>query len=213
MKGKSGILSVRLVAFALSIYFFSACSKEATSVPEELANEYIIEKIEYFMQEGDAIDTTRIKLSEMFFENKSNALLEKEYNETFDELVKTSTFLVDSSNVTLPTELNLEQFDVLVPQEYFGENQFNYFKIRFPLSATIQKKPFENWQTTVQKVRIPAQSQIAITREMNRYDATLSFKATILDKKSRISYTVTGKWKGVLQYKGYRVTFNEFPLD
>jgi hypothetical protein len=127
--------------------------------------------------------------------------------------IKTSTFLVDSSNVTLPTELNLEQFDVLVPQEYFGENQFNYFKTRFPLSATIQKKPFENWQTTVQKVRIPAQSQIAIIREMNRYDATLSFKATILDKNSRISYTVTGKWKGVLQYKSYRVTFNEFPLD
>lgn len=203
----------------IALFSLSACSKdylapESEEDGEELAPDYRLLNIEYFLGEGDGIDTATIENDPEIVTNHTDDLIQYEYIESWDHLTKTSRFKWDQSGTDLPKDLDLSSLQVSVPSDYFSNGDFGYYPGKFPLSLELQEEAdaASNTKTTLD-LKVPAQSQITILSSIEQYNMVCSFKATIRNHSSGITYTVTGKWEGNLRYNESKISLEEDPLN
>ncbi|MFD2571027.1 hypothetical protein ACFSUS_10310 [Spirosoma soli] len=197
------------VALAIGV---SACSSPDKLEPQATPPaQYELTDVRYFLKPTDRVDTVTVKLKELSVQNLSNTLSTQQVESSFDELVRTSQFEVDQVN-TLPKEVKLDKFAVRVPQNWYGQNLFDYYAEPFPLSPDPQQKPYGGYKNQVMTIRVPAKSKININRQIDAYYLTCSFEGTIQNKTTGQRYPLTGKWTGLLRYNNTLIDLKQSPL-
>lgn len=194
------------------VILLAACSKPANLEPEAaVPAQYELTDIRYFLNATDRVDTIPVLLKGTSVQNPGNTLATQQV-EIVDELVKTSQFEVDPLT-TLPKGLELDKLGIKVPQNWYGTNIFDYFPEKFPLSLTPQQKPYEAPKKQVLTISIPPKSKIDVSRQIDAYQLTCSFKALLENKATGQRYTLTGKWKGLLRYNNESTTLKQYSLQ
>lgn len=192
--------------FLVAISFlFLGCSKESLDpeVDEDetiLPHEYEIESLTYLVADDDKIDTVKVKGGTEEFINPENALKEIQHVETFDDLVKTSFFEFNLEADELPSDLNITEFKVSVPEVYYEDGTFSYYPEPFAISDSEQREPYKRNSTFTLGLKVPPQSKLILKNSIDRHDMVCSFTLIIRNKTTGEKYNVEGKWHGILRY-------------
>ena len=207
-----------LFIVAIAFLFLGSCSKESLhpEVDEDetiLPHEYEIESLTYLLADDDKIDTVKIKGSTEEFTNPGNTLMEVQHVETFDDLVKTSFFELNLEEDELPSDLNITEFEVNVPNVYYEDGTFSYYPEPFTISDSEQREPYKGYSTFTFDLKVPAQSKLILGKSIDRHDIICSFKLVIRNKTTGEKYSVDGKWHGVLRYFNESFLVDEVVLN
>lgn len=165
------------------------------------------------MAEDDRVEEITIALPTIEKENRENIVLEIPYEGEFDNIIKTSLFILDTADKGLPHDLNFEDFEVQVPGEHHDDGRIENGEYLFNLSGAEQLENIPVWDAWLKGYQISPNYRAVFTRQIKRTDLTCSFKVQIGNKATMTMYTVTGKWKGILHYNAYSVTKEEYPLN
>ncbi|RAK00083.1 hypothetical protein LX87_01781 [Larkinella arboricola] len=202
-----------LLALGLAVSIFYSCSKPHKIEPEvvETPAEYELKDVRYFMDAGDRLDTVTVKREGMKLQNSTTILSTHQFDDNYEELVKTSQFEVDKS--TVPADVKLDRFEVQVPERWYGEGSYGYFSEKFPLSSAEQQKPYGVYKKERLAINIPPNSTIVVDRQIDAYHLVCSFSGLIENKTTGQRYSLKGKWKGIVSYNNSSVSLNQYLLS
>ena len=194
-----------LFSFVTVFVFFLGCSKEPLHSSENeddvrLPAEYEIESLTYRMASDDKIDTVNVKGGATEFSNPGNTLMEVAHVETFDDLVKTSLFEINGGGDQLPSDLDLSEFQVSVPEIYNENGTFSFYSEPFAISDTEQQKLYKSGATFGFNLKVPSHSKLRLEKSIDRHDISCSFTLILRNKTTGERHQVDGKWHGVLRY-------------
>lgn len=200
--------------YCLSVFFYVvSCSKEAlpiaTAEDEISINKYKIESLVYFLGESDRIDTLISVLDTIDFKNTSNTTTKIKHVDTFSNLLKTSVFQLDSMNVKWPHDLDLTQFKVSIPEDYYPDGTFGLYSDRFPISDTLVNELYKYDNKFSLDLTLPPYSKLIVTKSIHQYNLTCSFQLVIRNATTGELITLKGKWKGNLRYNNEHVSVKE----
>lgn len=202
-------LSATVLTIAVVLY---GCSKPVSVEPDApLSARYELKDIRYFFKTGDRVDTTTLQLKGLSMRNSSSTLSTQQLTENFGDLAKTSLFIIDQQ-VHLPAGIDLSEFEVSVPQHWYGDGQLGRSVETYPLSPVEQQKPYGFDPNSVLTVKIPPASKIDISRQIDAYQLTCSFDGILENTKTGQRFNLKGTWKGLLQYANPKVSLKESPL-
>ncbi|HEX8426335.1 hypothetical protein [Hymenobacter sp.] len=201
-----------LTAGLATAAFSSSCSKEESTEPKVVEpDKYVLKDVRYFFTADSRIDTALVNLAGLRVQNPSNTLSSQQVEGGFGELMKTSQFELEPTT-SLPKEVELNEFELQVPQHWYGNELFDYSTAAFPLSVTPQEKPYGFDPEHLLTIRIPPKSQITISRQIDAYRLACSFQCVLENTTTGQRYSIRGKWKGLLQYGNPSVTLKQSPL-
>ncbi|QIP13781.1 hypothetical protein G8759_14745 [Spirosoma aureum] len=190
----------------------SGCSKpEAVDPPEATPAQYELKDVRYFFQTGDRVDTTTLQLKGQRVQNPGTILATQQVEEGFGGLVKTSRFIFDPTT-QFPQELDLSQFEVSVPEHWYGNALFDRSLDTYSFSTIEQQKPYGFDPKGILTVKIPPKSKIDISRQISAYQLTCSFEGILENTTTGQRLSLRGKWKGLLQYANPTTIFRESAL-
>lgn len=204
------------VWFLLCTLFAISCTKESEELipEEEEVPDPVYKLIQswYTMEPGDAIDTLLVNFRTQTVANISPRPIEHTFTNSSRDLLKRSSFLIDS--VSVPPGLLLDSFLVRVPSNRLGENEFTLYPDMFPISRRETSQPLSNpvieeeFRTTVQSYKELTFSGTVQERAMQS-----SFFAIFEDSLTGVRDTVTGKWKGTLNFGNTSMRVDERSLE
>lgn len=202
-----------LFSFAtLSVFVLSSCSKSEKDEGEVTPQaEYILREISYTMADADKIDTVTVELQDTTLLNTGNTLSAAKFVEYFSGLKKTSQFQISNSEA-LPADLDLSRFEVHVPSQWIQKNDFSYFSTKLPLSTGNVEVPYDGFWTDSVRVEVPAKSKIVVNRSVDAHQIRCSFTAVVINKTTGQTYSIQGKWKGLLRYDNLNIILLEQPI-
>lgn len=203
--------------FILSISFlFLSCKKntpapaeEQPTVPQKTT--FSLVKVDYFLDNGDKVDSTTYQLKSYELQNSSELQVQQTYFEDFQGLNKKSLFTLGNLPADLPKDLNLSSVHIPTPVEINADDVYAV-DLGWKMTDTLQQKPFDYLKPGNQVVKIPAKSLIQIDRSIKEYWANVSFSARIKNENTGELHTVTGKWKGTLNFSDYSVYLSQKAL-
>lgn len=194
------------------VTLLSACSKPEPVDPVATAPaKYKLKDIRYFFSQNDRVDTTTLQLKGLSVQNSSTVLSTQQVEEGFDELVKTSRFIIDPT-IQLPKEVDLSNFDVNVPEHWYSNGLFGLSVDAYSFSAVEQQKPYGFNSKEMLTVKIPPKSQLDISRQIIAYQLVCSFDAILENTTTGQRYSLRGKWDGLLQYDNPSTTLKQSAL-
>ncbi|REA58080.1 hypothetical protein DSL64_22100 [Dyadobacter luteus] len=212
MKNSNVKLLSLSVAFGCMVGLAS-CSKPSRTEPEITPEaDYQLKDIQYFMSDGDRIDTLMVGLGDTTIYNYSNAKLARKFTEDYSKLAKTSYFQVSEPNL-LPADLYLEKFEVHVPSQLIADGSFSYFATKLPVSRDSVQVPYGKFWSDTVSINVPAKSKIVIDRSVQAHVINCSFKASIVNKTTGQNHEVRGSWKGLLRYDNLNTRLTEHPVE
>lgn len=190
----------------------SACSKPTpVELDVVIPARYELKEIRYFFKTGDRVDTTTLQLKGASVQNSSSTLSTQQLEEGFGDLAKTSLFIVDQQT-QLPKGVDLEKFEVSVPQRWYGNGLFDRSTETYPLSFVQQQKPYGFDPKAVLTIKVPPASRIDVSRQIDAYQLTCSFDGVLENTTTGQRYDLKGTWKGLLQYNNPKVSLKESAL-
>ncbi|WP_324673520.1 hypothetical protein [Hymenobacter sp. GOD-10R] len=190
----------------------SSCIKSEHTEPEPtVPAQYEVTDVHYFLTPGARIDTVAVPLKGLSVQNPSNILATQQIEASVDDLVKTSQFEIDQTSL-LPKEIDLSNLVVPVPQDWAGMEAVSYSTETFPLSAIQQQKPYGTYAKQILTIKIPANSRIDISRQIEAYHLTCSFQGTLKNTTTGQRYALRGTWKGLLRYNNLSTTTRQSTL-
>lgn len=194
------------------ITLFNACTKPELAAPEIAPpTAYQLKGLRYFVDAGDRIDTTTLKLKGASVQNPSSMSSTQQVREDLSELVKTSRFTIDPTT-QLPGEIDLSKFEVSVPQQWYSNGSFGQSIDTYSLSAAQQQKPYASNGESTSTINIPPKSRIDISRQIDAYQLTCSFEGLLENTTTGQRYPLKGKWQGLLRYNNLSVTLKQSAL-
>ncbi|MDR6809766.1 hypothetical protein J2Y45_006853 [Dyadobacter sp. BE34] len=204
--------SMHNCAVAFCVVFLAlltSCSNSSTTAPEpESPVQYRVNDISYFLGPNDRVDTAVLQLTGASLQNSTSMLKTQQVDIVLDQLTKTSQFTFDSTPF-LPGKPDLAKLEVRVPQGFIKGKLFDYFPQTFPLTPSLQVKPYGSYENQSISVKIPPKSLILISHQIEGYEVICSFKAIIENLDTRQQYTLAGKWKGLLRYNNLSTSLRE----
>lgn len=199
-----------IVFLLISLCVLGACSKETDiPEPEEVVTEhrFSVQEIQYFMEEGDGIESSRVEKQAEAVQNYGPSLLEVDHPVEWDDLTKASQFMIDAE--TLPQSLDVSQVEVWVPNTYMEEGNFTYSSETFPLSTSLIEKPINDASNTVLHLKVPVGSRLIIRNSVEKQVVRCSFKLKLKNEDTGEITELTGKWEGTLGYGNYSTYLDE----
>jgi len=205
------------ILFILSLVFLAlSCKKNTSEHPEpdpEVSKPITFElsKVDYFLNEGDGLDSTVYPMKSYELQNASNVQAQKVYFEDFDGLNEKSLFTFASLPDDLTKSLNSTPVEIQTPNQIDAHGIYAV-NLGRKLTDTLQQRPYENLKPGNQVVKISPNSLVKIDRSITEYWAKVSFSAIIKNRNTGELRTVTGKWKGTLYFSSYSVVLTEKSL-
>jgi hypothetical protein len=209
----SGRVSLLRFAAAYSMMLISiSCTKpheqEVEVVPQ---SDYVLREIDYFMSGSDRIDTVNLYLGDTTLLNPGDTKAAFTFLDSFEKLTKTSSFHITNES-TLPADLHLGDFTVHVPSQLNPNGSFTFFSVKLPFKGDSTIVPYGSFWSDSITVNVPERSSITVSRNVNAYHLTCSFKAVVTDKTTGLTFDVNGAWKGLLRYDNLTTRLTEHPI-